>query len=54
MNADKGRQEKINGPEDMGENSGGAELTKTKPETEEEIQFIVERIGVVKVLNRQK
>ena len=54
VNGDKGRQEIANGPKDMGENNGGVEQTKTKPETEAEIQFTVERIGVVKTEKEQK
>ena len=52
VNGDKGRQKKVNGPKDMGGNNGGVEHTgEDKPETEAEMLFRVERIGVV---NTQK
>ena len=54
VNGDKVGQEIVNGPKDMGENSGGVEQTRTNPEKEKERQFAVERIVVVtKTLKEQ-
>ena len=43
----------VNGPKDMGENDGGVEQTKTKPETEAERLFALEIIGVVRTEKEQ-
>ena len=44
----------VNGPKHMGENGGGVEPTKTKPETEAERQFTIEIIiGVVNIEKEQ-
>ena len=53
VNGDKGRQEIVKGPKDMGENSGGAEQTdiyKARNRSGKTL-FKIERIGVV---NMQK
>ena len=47
VNGDKGRQDIVNGLNDIGEKRGGVEQTKTKPEIAAEKQFTVESIRVV-------